>query len=199
MSEQPIGILLAAGLSQRFGSNKLLHRLTDNKPMVLMTAEKLASVLPNTVVVIHPQLSTLMTQMQQLGLHVVVNDQAQDGIGRSIARGVSASQDANGWLIALADMPFIKHETISLLVNRLVNSGKIIRPVYDKQQGHPVGFARRFKDELLELKGDIGARQVIDKNRSALELILTDDAGVIADIDHADDIKEKDPVISPGL
>ena len=190
MSEQPIGILLAAGLSQRFGSKKQLHLLSDNKPMVLLTAEKLASALPNSVVVIHPDLSALIIQFQQLGLEVVVNEQANDGIGSSIACGVRASQDASGWLITLADMPFVQAETITLLASKLVNSTKIIRPVYEQQPGHPVGFSHSYKDELLKLTGDVGARRVIDKHRSELELMPTDDAGVVTDIDHVNDLRK---------
>ena len=52
MSKLPVGILLAAGKSQRFGSNKLLHPVTDNTPMLLVSAQKLASVLPGSIVVI---------------------------------------------------------------------------------------------------------------------------------------------------
>ena len=188
MSKQPVGILLAAGLSQRFGSNKQLHLLTDNKPMALVMAEKLASVLPNSVVVINRDLSALTKQFQQLGLQVIINEQAHDGIGSSLACGVRASQDASGWLITLADMPFIELETITLLANSLVKNGNIVRPVYEQQPGHPVGFSQSYKDELMALRGDVGARRVIEKHRNELELIPTNDAGVVEDIDRAGDL-----------
>jgi molybdenum cofactor cytidylyltransferase len=187
MSEPPVGLLLAAGQSRRFGSNKLLHPLSDNTPMLLVTAAKLARALPNSVVVIHSDLYALTSPLQQLGLHVVVNDHADAGMGSSIACGVGASQNAAGWLIALADMPFIKVATLTRLAEKLADTGGIVAPVYEQQRGHPVGFARRFKAELMALTGDTGGRQVIDRHRGALELMPTDDAGVITDIDHADD------------
>jgi molybdenum cofactor cytidylyltransferase len=188
MSEPPVGILLAAGQSQRFGSHKLLHPL-NNKPMLLVSAEKLARVLPNSVVVIHPQLESLVPQLQQLSLRVVINDHAADGMGSSIACGVDASQDASGWLIVLADMPFIKAETISLLADKLQNHGGMVAPVYEQQRGHPVGFHQQYKDELMALSGDVGARRVIEKHQRELELLPIDDAGVITDIDHAEDLE----------
>jgi molybdenum cofactor cytidylyltransferase len=189
MSGQVVGILLAAGQSLRFGSNKLLHPFADNKPMLLVSAEKLARVLPDSVVVINPDQVSMTEQLQQLGLRVVVNDNAEEGMGSSIACGVGASQDAAGWLIALADMPYINLETITSLAQQLQDHHGIVRPVYAQQPGHPVGFAGRFKAELMALSGDTGARQVIDRHQSELKMLSTEDAGVITDIDHAADLK----------
>jgi molybdenum cofactor cytidylyltransferase len=189
MNKMPTGILLAAGKSERFGSNKLLHPITDNRPMLLVTAGKLASVLPGSIIVINEQLNPFTTELEQLGLRVVVNEQAEQGMGSSIACGVGASQQASGWLIMLADMPYIKTETITLLVTRLEHGANIVAPVYDKQRGHPVGFDQCYKDELLALDQDTGARQVIKKHQDKLELVTVDDTGVIIDVDQASDLR----------
>ena len=198
MSKKPVGILLAAGKSQRFGSNKLLYPVTDNTPMLLVSAQKLANVLPGSIVVISPELIPYTDQLEQLkrlkemGLRVVVNDDAERGMGSSIACGVRASEDAPGWLIALADMPYIKTETIALLADKLANGARIVAPVLNKRgeqrRGHPVGFNQRYKDELLALDDDVGARHVIAHHKSELELVPTDDAGVAVDVDQAIDI-----------
>lgn len=189
MNKAPAGILLAAGQSARFGSNKLLHPVTDNKPMLLVSAEKLASVMPGSIVVISEQLISFTAQLEQMGLRVVVNEQAEQGMGSSIACGVGASQDAGGWLIMLADMPYIKTETIMLLADKLENGTKIIAPIYNKQRGHPVGFDRCYKNELLALNKDTGARQVIKNQQSQLELLKVNDAGVIMDVDRTSDVR----------
>lgn len=188
MNKAPAGILLAAGQSARFGSNKLLHPVTDNKPMLLVSAEKLASVLPGSIVVINEQLIPFTVQLEQMRLHVVVNDQAEQGMGSSIARGVGASQDAGGWLIMLADMPYIETETIMLLADKLENGANIVAPIYDKQRGHPVGFDQCYKNELLALNKDTGARQIIKNHASQLELVPVNDAGAVMDVDHASDV-----------
>ena len=117
-------------------------------------------------------------------MRVVINGQAEQGIGSSIACGVKASQDATGWLIALADMPYIQSATVAQLANRLTDGAAIIAPLFEQQRGHPVGFDRVYKDELLALNEDVGARDVIARHRSHLELLPTDDAGVITDIDY---------------
>ena len=198
MSKLPVGILLAAGKSQRFGSNKLLYPVMDNTPMLLVSAQKLASVLPGSIVVISQELIPYTDQLEQLkrlkemGLRVVVNEHADRGMGSSIACGVRASEDAPGWLIALADMPYIKTETISLLADKLANGAEIVAPVIgyrgEQRRGHPVGFKQHYKDELLALDDDVGARHVIANHLSELELVPTVDAGVTADVDQVTDI-----------
>ena len=188
MSELPVGILLAAGQSRRFGSNKLLHPIIDNTPMLFIAAERLVGVMPEVIVVINQDLLSYAVQLEQRGLRVIVNTDADSGIGSSIACGVRGSSSAMGWLIALADMPYIKTETIRQLNNLLKNGADIIAPVYDQQRGHPVGFSHRYKDELLALQDDVGARQIISNNQHCLELVATDDVGVITDIDQLEDI-----------
>ena len=196
MSEAPLGILLAAGKSARFGSNKLLHPVIDNTPMILMSAKKLVSVLPDSIVVINRSLSTLKTQLEQTGLRVVINEQAEQGMGSSIACGVrasesvseSTSESTSGWLIMLADMPYIKPETIKLLVDKLKDGGSIVAPTLGQQRGHPVGFSSCFKDELLALNKDIGARQILKNHQSELELVSVNDEGIIIDIDRVSDV-----------
>jgi molybdenum cofactor cytidylyltransferase len=196
MSKLPVGILLAAGKSLRFGSNKLLHPVMDNTPidftpMLMVSAQKLASVLPGSIVVIHQNLFGYVEQLEQMGLRVVINEQAEKGMGSSIACGVRASQDATGWLITLADMPYTKTETLSLLASKLKEGANIIAPVYDQQRGHPVGFNRCFKNELVALDEDVGARYLITKYQKQLELLPIDDDGVLRDIDCLDDVSKR--------
>lgn len=188
MSSTPVGILLAAGKSQRFNSNKLLHPFVGNTPMLLVAAQKLASVLPGSIVVINPPLQSFTEQLEQLGLRIVINEQAEEGMGSSIACGVSASQDASGWLITLADMPYIKTETLTLLANKLAEGACMVAPQFKQQRGHPVGFSQAYINELLALNKDIGARNIIKNNQDQLELVLTDDEGVIRDIDYPGDV-----------
>lgn len=188
MSRLPVGILLAAGQSRRFGSNKLLHPVSDDTPMLLVIAKKLVNVLPDSIAVINQDLIPYTKPLEQLGLRVVVNEQAHRGMGNSIARGVQASQDAAGWLIALADMPYIKTETITQLSDRIKDGSDIVAPLFEQQRGHPVGFNKHYKDELLALNDDVGARHIISNHQNQLEFISTRDAGVIADIDQSSDI-----------
>ena len=194
MSRLPVGILLAAGKSERFGSNKLLHPVVNNVPMLMVSAQKLASVLPGSIAVINPVLVKYQTELESLGMKVVINEQADQGMGSSIACGIRASDDASGWLIALADMPYIKAGTISLLAKKLQEGVSIIAPEVNQQRGHPVGFSQRYKNELLALDEDVGARHILSRHQDQVELIITDDTGVIEDVDKQGDLREENKV-----
>jgi len=192
MSNQPVGILLAAGQSRRFGANKLLHPVLDDTPMLIVSAKTLVSVLPGAIVVINHELVPYTTQLEALGLKVVTNENSETGMGSSISCGVRASETlgehTSGWLIALADMPYIKPETISLLAEKMRDGADIVAPVFEQQRGHPVGFSHRYLSELIALSEDIGARNIINTHQDNLELVTVSDEGVIKDIDYASEL-----------
>jgi len=188
MSNHPVGILLAAGSSQRFGSDKLLHPVIEDTPMLLLSAKKLADALPQSLVVINKNLLIYKSQLEKLGLKVVVNKNSKQGMGSSIACGVSHSSDASGWLITLADMPYIKTQTLSLLAKKLKAGASIIAPEFEQQRGHPVCFSHAYKNELLALNQDTGARDIIKQHQDQLDLMTTNDAGVVQDVDYKEDI-----------
>lgn len=190
MRSLPVGILLAAGEGRRFGANKLLHPVMNDTAMLFTSAALLKSILPNVIVVINEALTDYSAQLQSMGLQVVINTEAKQGIGNSIACGVTASKDAASWLIALADMPYIQADTVSLLVEKLQAGADIVAPVFDGQRGHPVGFHQRYAQELMQLKGDVGARSIIKRQIDMLSLVEVDDDGVLKDIDYSVDIAE---------
>lgn len=188
MSTTPTGILLAAGQSRRFGNNKLTQPLVDGTPMLIVSAKALCAALPDCLVVINPDMpAEMVNQLAQLGMQVIVNDHAESGIGSSIACGMRAAAKSSSWIIALADMPYIGPETIKQIAGKLNEGAGIVGPMYRQQRGHPVGFAARYRDELKELNGDVGARHIIAKHHADLALIEVEDRGVIADIDYTSD------------
>ena len=183
MSSSIVGVLLAAGRSTRFGSNKLLHPLNDGTPMVLASTRHLATVLTTTIAVVDDINNEVTKLLTQEGVQVVENPLASEGMGASIACGVANNPDAQGWVIALADMPCIPETVIQAIVTGLEQGADIIAPVYKQVRGHPVGFSTRYAHELMQLCSDEGARNIIQANSDSLELIETTARGVIVDID----------------
>ena len=61
---------------------------------------------PNTIAVVQPGDHALIEAFSEIGLKVVENPLADEGMGASLAAGVNATSGAGGWLIALADMPW---------------------------------------------------------------------------------------------
>jgi molybdenum cofactor cytidylyltransferase len=181
------GVLLAAGQGRRFGGDKLMHRLADGTPMALAAARRLHAVLPESVAVLADADSELAGLLDAEGLRVLVNASARDGIGTSIARAVTASRDAAGWVITLADMPYVPQSAVQRVADGLRAGASIVAPVYAGQRGHPVGFCRRYAQALQQLHGDQGARGIIAADPDALVLFDAGDAGVVIDIDRRGD------------
>jgi molybdenum cofactor cytidylyltransferase len=107
-----VGIVLAAGRSRRFGSDKLLHPLADGTPMALACATALRAVVPRTVAVIKGEDAALAALFAAHGIETTIADQADSGMGASLAAGIAATTGADGWLVALGDMPYIQPQTI---------------------------------------------------------------------------------------
>ena len=183
------GLLLAAGKSTRFGSNKLLHLLDNGKTIVQQAAETIIQACPDSIAVINnnttPQLVEILSSS---GLTIIKNHQAENGMGSSIACAVKALSKPDACLIALADMPFIKPATIKIMLQRVQYTKYIIAPQYKEQRGHPVLFSKHFFSELTRLNSELGAREVIKNNREYLILVDVDDTGIIRDVDSKDDL-----------
>jgi len=179
-------ILLAAGSSTRFGSNKLLHKI-EGVEVAVLSARNLAAALPDTLAVIRSN-AQLESVLRAAGCHVVVCENADEGMGVSLACAVRASAEASGWIVALADMPFIQPSTITAIADPVTRGAAVAAPVYRGQRGHPVCFSRSLRDELLSLKGDEGARRIFQRHGRPQNLVEVDDPGVLRDIDVQEDL-----------
>ena len=133
----------------------------------------------------------LIKALEACGCRIVINDVADQGMGTSISAGVAAIQDALGWVIALGDMPYIRADTIAAVANALRNDAAIVVPAMAGKRGHPVGFSTRYRVQLMSLKGDAGAREILTADATLVTEICVDDAGIFSDIDTAADLKRE--------
>lgn len=126
--------------------------------------------------------------LRAAGCELVHCPSADQGMGASLACGVRGSPEADGWIVALADMPWIRPGTIASVARTMAEGAPLAAPAHHGRRGHPVGFAATFGDDLAALSGDRGARDLLAAHREQLALIDTDDPGILADIDHPDDL-----------
>jgi molybdenum cofactor cytidylyltransferase len=185
---QLVGVLLAAGFGRRFGGDKRVHALPDGTLMALASARQLQSACRHTVVVVRADDDFLASGMRDIGCTVVCCADAAQGMGHSLATAVLATRSAAGWLVALADMPFIRQESYRLVREALAAGLPIARPSYRGLPGHPVGFSAAWREELAVLTGDKGARDLVAEAGRSCAIVEVDDPGVIRDIDTPADL-----------
>jgi molybdenum cofactor cytidylyltransferase len=191
------GILLAAGRSTRFGSDKLMHPLPDGTALALASGKAMMAAMPRVVAVVSGENPVLTDLFEREGLGIVIARQSDEGMGRSLAAGIAATAESAGWIVGLADMPFIRPETISLVLAALKKGAPLVAPVFQGKRGHPVGFDCRFRQALLALRGDEGARQLLQDHREKLTLLECTDTGVVRDIDRTSDLFEVASATNP--
>lgn len=179
----PVVLILAAGRGERFIASG-------------GTTHKLQALLAGKRVIDH-----VLDAVKASGLpyHVVTADPARPGMGDSIAAGVRATLDANGWLILPADLPLIT--SASLKAMALAAPRAVTVPVVSGQRGHPVRFGPECAEELLNFQGNQGAAQLI-RGREATDSVAfmaLDDVGCITDVDTLDDLQRAEKLFTQRL
>jgi molybdenum cofactor cytidylyltransferase len=182
------GILLAAGASQRFSGDKLTHSLPNGDLVAVRACRNLLSGTDCVLAVVRPGSERIAALLQAEGAEVQVCADAEQGMSASLVFGVRACPEASGWLIALADMPWIEPTTIIKVADALRMGAAIAAPRWQGRRGHPVGFSHVLGPELAALSGDEGAKSVIQCHLEQLHLIDCDDSGVLRDIDRTEDL-----------
>lgn len=186
-----VGILLAAGRGSRYDptgrQNKLLQILPSGDTLVAAAAKNLLAAVPAVIAVVRPNAETMASELQSLGCEVVICADANAGMAASLVTGLAHARSAAGWVIALADMPYVRPATIRALVDALACGAQIAAPTYQERRGNPVAFGCTHLQELLRLRGDEGARRLL-KTFPVTE-IVTNDPGIALDIDSPADLR----------
>lgn len=189
-SQHIVGILLAAGRGLRFDpegtKNKLLQYTPGGEKVVVAAAKTMLTVFPEVVAVVRKE-DVVAASLRALGCTVAVCDEADRGMGVSLACALRQAADASGWVIALGDMPYVQPATIAALRDAVMHGSDVAVPVRSGRRGNPVGFGSSLLPELLQVEGDQGARALLHAHPwTAVEV---DDAGIHQDIDSPADLE----------
>lgn len=180
-------IVMASGLSRRMNQNKLHMKIEDKKiyEYILETLKKCSS-LSEVIVVAND--SEILEKANTLNFKTVFNQHSYLGQSNSINLGLEASAYADGYMFFVADQPFIREDTIDKICNIFNdNLNKIIIPCYNDRHGNPVIFSSRFRDELMNIEGDMGGRVVINNNIQDVIKLQFEDEKEFIDIDTIED------------
>lgn len=187
MSFQPCVIVLAAGQGRRFGapSHKLEQSLGASTVLSNCLTRVMSTGLPMVVVTTSRLADSVQALVARSDMVVVPADAHGAGMGLSIAAGVQARPQADGWLVMPADMPLVRASTLRAVAAAL-REHPIVYAQHHGRRGHPVGFSSELYSELSRLTGDEGARRVVA--RYPAQPVEVDDPGVLLDIDTTEDL-----------
>jgi len=183
-----VGLLLAAGSATRFGSDKLQHALPHGVAIAVQAARHLRAEIARVIAVVRPGADATARALAAEGCMVVVCEKAAEGMGASLACAARAAGAADGYLVALGDMPFVRPSTIAAVREALAAGALLAAPYWRARRGHPVGFAGSLRAELEALAGDEGAKRVLAAHEARLVKVPVGDPGAIRDIDRPADL-----------
>lgn len=187
------GIILAAGTGSRMGTTKQLLPF-NGRPILAHTVEQslTAGIFPLILVLGH-RANKIQTRLSRFPVDIIINQDFKSGMASSIATGLKRLEDfyappPRGAIFLLGDQPLVKAETIRQIRDKaLACLGKIIIPTFRGRRGNPVYFDSFFFDELKQLSGDTGGRQVFQRFAHAVDELPVASPCICMDIDTPKD------------
>ena len=174
-------ILLAAGQSKRMkGENKLIKQI-QGIPLIQHSVKNiLLSPIDELIIVLGYQKEIVQKIINKnKKIKFVYNNDFASGMASSIITGLKQLSENTGYFfICLGDMPLINSNIYNQLINSK-NKKDIIVPNYKNQQGNPVLFNKSMKEKVMSIKGDMGAKKLIQTNKDKVFNITINDESII--------------------
>lgn len=145
-------ILLAAGLSERMGKNKLLLPFRG-KPLILSTLEAVLSYTENVIVITGHERNLIEEAVESYNVRTLYAENYMEGQKASTMRGVAAI-DNTSFAIIPGDLPLITKDDF-LETEKGLKKHSISRASYSGVPGHPVMFRKEHKERLLRFDGSM--------------------------------------------
>lgn len=177
-------VLLAAGLSRRYGAVGKLMATFRGRPLAQHAADTLGAMpFARRIAVCRSGDDDLARMFERLGFAVVRNPDTARGMGSSLGLGVEAAGEPEALLVCLADMPLVTAEHLRALLERLEPGGIVASAEgNDAAPCPPAAFSKQHLPELLRIEGDKGARHLLQ----GAERVVAP-PGTLADFDTPDD------------
>lgn len=167
-------IILAAGSSERMGSIKQILPWKQTTLLGNCIEQALASEVDEVFVVLGSNYKLISEEIENYNITILNNKNWSQGMGSSIsfAMDFMAKKNMNfdGVLVLLIDQPLIDVNYLNVLINKFVNK-YIIASKYKNRIGVPAIFSSKYFNELRQLNGDIGARDLILKHINGVKKI----------------------------
>src|SRR5215204_321243 len=169
-------ILLAAGESSRLGRPKQLLLFNGKTFLQHSVQVANASNAQQIIVVLGAHADSVKKEIGGVDVRIVKNSEWEEGMASSIRCGIKAfaetTSEAEGVVLMVCDQPFVTASLLNELINAHQTTGKpIVACSYENTFGPPAFFHRSLFEELLQLKGDVGARGIVSQHTEDVEVI----------------------------
>lgn len=161
-------VILGAGSSSRLGQPKqlLAYKKKSLLQNIIDTTKHLN--FSSKVVVLGANADQILSSVDAEGFEIKINSEWQEGIASSIRMGIRQSISDNPslehMLFLLTDQPFVSDQLLHKLLKMHFEGNKLITgSKYNNIIGVPAIFDRPVFPQLMELRGDMGARYIINK------------------------------------
>ena len=185
-------VILAGGRSKRMGTMKQLLPW-GNSTILQHVVDTAFTVNPaEIIVVLGHNAGEISNVLQNKPVKIVVNKEFSKGMSSSLKTALRhISPDSDTYVFMLGDQPLVTVDTLKLLLARHAASDlNITVPVYKNIKGRPVVMDSKYREELMTLKGEIGAKQVIDGHPDDVQEVPVDSEEIIIDIDTQEEYKK---------
>ena len=190
-------IVLAAGQSRRMGQPKQLLEWQGSTLLQHVLQNVIRSIADETILVLGYEAERIGKTLSGLPVRIVVNPDYPSGMASSLQRGLLAMEPiSEAFMFVLADQPGVGPDIINAVIRTFRQTGlkrRIVRPVYRGMPGHPILMSADYRQDLLQLKGDVGARQILSDHPEDITEIEVDRDAVLVDMDTPEDYRKSHP------
>jgi molybdenum cofactor cytidylyltransferase len=181
-------IVLAAGCATRMGSQKVLLELEGRSLVQRVVDAALGSQATRTIVVVGYEAGPVTDDLADRPVTVVVNPGYATGMSTSLQAGVRAAGVCDAAIFLLGDQPYVTSTLLDQLIERFAETGKaVVRPLAGARPANPVLLSAALFSEILEQRGDVGGREIVERHPFEVSLVPLADLGVVVDIDSPAD------------
>ena len=182
-------ILLAAGKSKRMIDENKLSKKFKNTPLINHSIKNiLFSNIDELIIVLGYEKELINKLIEKNNkIKIIYNKNFESGMASSIKVGLNhLSKKAESFFVCLGDMPMINKKIYNHLISQR-NKKDIIVPTYNDIQGNPVLFSKLMKSSIMTIKGDFGAKKILEQNKDKILKLEINDINITKDFNTKND------------
>ncbi|MEJ7892842.1 MAG: nucleotidyltransferase family protein [Solirubrobacteraceae bacterium] len=179
--------MLAGGAGRRFDPDHPKQLARVGGRALIERALDVAGALDDVVLVLGARAQEILASIDAGDARVVVADDWEEGLSASLRAGVAAVPDAQRVVVLLADQPWVTRAAVLAVARAEPGGAEAVRARYDGTPGHPIALGPRLLARVPDLRGDVGARDLL----AGAAVVEVDVAGSPADVDVPADLRRR--------